>query len=135
MRRQRRADTGPELLLRRLLHGHGFRYRIHVTVIGLPRRTIDIAFPRERVAVFVDGCYWHGCPDHGTWPATNADWWRAKIEGNRARDRETDDHLTRHEWLVIRLWEHQNAAAAAAIVEEAVRRRRRTSSRPSAARD
>lgn len=124
MRRQRRADTTPELSVRRLLHRHGFRFRIHFSVPGLARRTIDIAFPRLRVAVFVDGCYWHGCPQHGTWPVANANWWKAKLEGNRRRDRQTDAHLQAAGWSVVRIWEHEDPATAVVELERLLRERR-----------
>jgi DNA mismatch endonuclease, patch repair protein len=86
------------------------------------RRRTDVAFPARKVAVFVDGCFWHGCPQHGTWPRANAAWWRAKIEGNAARDRDTDARLTAAGWAVLRFWEHEGAAGAAAAVARAVRR-------------
>jgi len=93
-------------------------------VPGLPRRTIDIAFPRLHVAVFVDGCYWHGCPEHGTAPVSNADWWAAKLEGNRRRDRETDQCLRDSGWLSVRIWEHEDPTAAVERLEELLRARR-----------
>jgi DNA mismatch endonuclease (patch repair protein) len=80
------------------------------------RRTADIAFPRRRVAVFVDGCFWHGCPQHATWPKENAEWWRTKIEENRSRDRDTDARLRSDGWQVVRVWEHEDMAAAATRV-------------------
>jgi DNA mismatch endonuclease (patch repair protein) len=106
MKRQRRRDTQAEVALRSLLHRDGLRFRVHYRLPGL-RRQADIAFPRARVAVFVDGCFWHGCPEHGTWPKANADWWRAKIEANRRRDAETDRALAEQGWAVIRVWEHE----------------------------
>lgn len=93
MRRQRRRDTRPELDLRRLLHAAGFRFRVNFRVNDLPRRTVDVAFIRAKVAVFVDGCFWHACPDHATWPQANSEWWREKLQGNNSRDRETDRQL------------------------------------------
>src|SRR4051794_27753605 len=98
MARQARRDTGVEVRLRSLLHARGLRYRVHRRPLGGLRREADIVFPRARVAVFVDGCFWHGCPDHGTWPKTNAAFWRSKIEGNARRDRETDEALARAGW-------------------------------------
>lgn len=106
MSRQRRRDTAPELLLRRSLHASGYRYRVAYPVPGMRRRTIDVAFTRQRSAVFVDGCFWHGCPVHGTSPTANADWWCAKIDRNRGRDGETTMHLRGVGWRVIRIWEH-----------------------------
>jgi DNA mismatch endonuclease (patch repair protein) len=89
----------------------------------MPRRTIDIAFPRARVAVFVDGCFWHRCPEHATWPKNNADWWRTKLEANARRDLETSDHLRACGWQVIRVWEHDDAEQSASLVLAAVGRR------------
>ncbi len=77
-------------------------------------------FPRKKVAVYVDGCFWHGCPDHGTWPKNNADWWRSKIEANQARDRDTDAQLRDAGWTVIRVWEHEAAEAADHVAETVV---------------
>jgi DNA mismatch endonuclease (patch repair protein) len=88
------------------LHAAGYRYRVTYPVPGLPRRSIDVAFTRAKVAVFVDGCFWHGCPEHGTSPRANSAWWRAKIEANRARDRDTSARLAEQGWRVMRVWEH-----------------------------
>jgi DNA mismatch endonuclease (patch repair protein) len=123
MSRQARKDTLPEVRLRRLLHSRGLRYRIGVKVPGMARRTIDIAFTRVRVAIFVDGCFWHGCPEHASWPASNAEWWADKISANRERDLATTAHLTATNWLVTRVWEHEDPATAADRVEKMVRRR------------
>jgi DNA mismatch endonuclease (patch repair protein) len=112
MSRQARADTAPEMALRRLLHAQGRRYRVGWPVPGMPRRKIDIAFTRAHVAVNVHGCFWHGCPTHATWPATNAAWWLRKIERNRARDAETRAHLESLGWTVLEIWEHEAAEAA-----------------------
>jgi len=101
------------MLLRRELHRRGLRYRLIVKVPGNNRRTIDIAFPRQKVAVFVDGCFWHGCPLHGTAPKSNAQWWSQKIAANRARDTDTNELLEAAGWRVLRLWEHESAQAAA----------------------
>jgi DNA mismatch endonuclease (patch repair protein) len=106
MRMQARRDTAPELSIRRALFARGLRYRVGYPVPGLPRRTIDIAFPRSRVAVFVDGCYWHGCRRHKTVPVANRELWEAKLASNRARDRQTDRHLRENGWRVVRAWEH-----------------------------
>jgi DNA mismatch endonuclease (patch repair protein) len=117
----RRRDTGPELALRRALHAAGLRYRVAYPVPGQRRRTIDVAFTRLRLAVFVDGCFWHGCPEHGTVPRSNAAWWRTKIRANQARDRDTDRVLSAFGWSVLRFWEHAPASEAAAIVRDLVR--------------
>ncbi len=84
------------------------RYRVSVPVPGMPRRAIDIAFTKAKIAVFMDGCFWHGCPEHATQPKTNAEWWRAKLDRNMARDVETTDHLKAEGWTVLRFWEHES---------------------------
>ncbi|MEE4424771.1 very short patch repair endonuclease [Streptomyces bugieae] len=125
---QARRDTGPEMAVRRLLYASGRRYRLHQRVPGFPRRTIDIVFPGHKVAVFLDGCFWHGCPAHATHPKANAEWWRNKLDGNIARDRETTEHLTEHGWTVLRFWEHedpQDVAARIATTLSTTGRRRR----------
>jgi DNA mismatch endonuclease (patch repair protein) len=90
------------------------------------RRRADLVFGTARVAVYVDGCFWHGCPVHGTWPKANAEWWRTKIEANRNRDADTDRRMNEAGWLVIRVWEHEGAGAADRI-EAAVRSKQATS--------
>ncbi|WKU02082.1 very short patch repair endonuclease [Micromonospora soli] len=125
MQRQRRKDTEPELAIRRALHRAGLRYRICVPVAGLRRRTIDIAFTRIKLAVFVDGCFWHGCPQHATWPKANAAWWEAKILKNRERDQETTRQLEDAGWTVIRIWEHEPADEAATRLVDTVRSMRK----------
>lgn len=112
MSRQRRRDTDPEVLLRRRLHRLGYRFRVNYPVPGRPRRTMDIAFTRAKVAVFVDGCFWHACPEHATWPRANSAWWREKLEKNRARDAETDELLSQAGWTVVRVWEHSDVEKA-----------------------
>ena len=121
MSRQRRRDTAPEVALRRLLHRRGLRFRVDWPLPGMPRRRADIAFTRRRIAVFVDGCFWHACPEHRTAPATNAEWWATKLDKNVRRDRDTDEHLTSLGWTVLRYWEHEDPASAADSVEAAVR--------------
>ncbi|MBX6724245.1 MAG: very short patch repair endonuclease, partial [Dactylosporangium sp.] len=128
--RQRRTDTNPELAVRRLLHARGFRYRLHVPVPGLPRRSIDICFPRKKVAVFIDGCFWHNCPDHGSLPKSNAVWWADKIGRNVSRDRHTDEVLRSHGWTVIRVWAHEPAIDACDRVIAAIREASQPRSRP-----
>ncbi|WP_328698650.1 very short patch repair endonuclease [Cellulomonas citrea] len=123
MSRQRRRDTAPEILLRRELHRRGLRFRVDHPLPGMPRRRADLLFSRARVAVFVDGCFWHGCPDHGTRPSSNAAWWSAKLDRNMERDRDTDDRLADAGWTVIRVWEHEGAQQAADRVQYAVRDR------------
>lgn len=124
MSRQKSKDTGIEMALRRTLHAAGLRYRVHRRPVKGVRREADIVFGPTRVAVFVDGCFWHGCPEHVTWPRRNAEFWRAKIEGNRARDRDTDARLAELGWLSLRVWEHESPDEAALRVAEAVAERR-----------
>ena len=119
MRAQRERDTALEKRLRVLLFAAGYRYRVHYPVPGT-RRTIDVAFIRRRVAVFVDGCFWHCCPEHGTLPGTNTEWWRAKLRTNVERDRNTDSRLRQAGWTVIRLWEHVPPEQGVARVIEAL---------------
>ena len=90
------------------------------------RREADLVFPSVRVAVFVDGCFWHGCPEHATWPKANSEWWRTKIERNQARDRDTDHRLRQTGWIPVRVWEHENSKRAASRVASVVRRRQRS---------
>ncbi len=116
----RRRDTAPEMAIRRELHAAGLRYRVAYPVPGLRRRTIDIAFTRARLAVFVDGCFWHGCPEHGTRPRSNSGWWEAKLGANRARDADTTAYLQRESWTVLRFWEHENPRAAADTIVSAL---------------
>jgi DNA mismatch endonuclease (patch repair protein) len=121
MQSTRRRDTPGEMALRTQLHRLGLRYRIDYPLPGTRRRA-DIVFVRARVAVFVDGCFWHGCPTHGTWPKTNSVWWREKIEANRSRDRDTDRKLRVAGWKVLRFWEHFDPVAAADRVASTLRR-------------
>ncbi|HEX3830046.1 MAG TPA: very short patch repair endonuclease [Sporichthyaceae bacterium] len=120
MARQARVDTAPEVALRRALHRAGLRYRVGFPVPGMRRRTIDVAFTRARVAVFVDGCFWHCCPQHATQPAANAGWWADKLAGNVARDAATTAHLEALGWRVVRVWEHDSTQTAAQAVLAAV---------------
>ncbi|APU40432.1 DNA mismatch repair protein Vsr [Streptomyces sp. NRRL F-4428] len=124
MSRQKRRDTGVEIALRKALHAKGARYRVHRRPVKGVRREADIVFGPTRVAVFVDGCFWHGCPVHATWPKNNAEFWRAKIEGNQRRDRDTDGRLAEAGWLSVRVWEHEQADEAAARVLAVVASRR-----------
>ena len=124
MSRQARRDTTPEVAVRKLLHASGYRYRLHERVPHMPRRTIDIAFTKAKVAVFLDGCFWHGCPEHATRPKVNAEWWQQKLDRNMARDAETTDHLKAAGWTVLRFWEHQPPAQVAKLVAKAVDRER-----------
>lgn len=120
MSRQGSRDTGPEVAVRRLLHSSGMRYRVNAPVPGMPRRTIDIVFTKAKVAVFLDGCFWHGCPHHATSPKANAEWWRTKLDRNMSRDAETTEHLQREGWTVLRFWEHEVPEDVARSVRKAV---------------
>ncbi|MBC9734360.1 very short patch repair endonuclease [Nocardioides sp. zg-578] len=124
-----RRDTAPELALRRELHRRGMRYRVQMKVPGNNRRTMDIAFTRARLAVYVDGCFWHGCPAHHQRPTTNAEWWDWKIARNQERDRSTDEQLASAGWSVLHFWEHEDPETAASLVvaryQELVAERRR----------
>lgn len=117
---QATSGTTPEMALRREVHSRGMRYRVNYRPEPSLRRTADIVFPRAKVAVFVDGCFWHSCPEHGTLPKSNRDWWSAKLLANFARDRETDSSLRAAGWTVIRCWEHDSPVQIADMIEEAV---------------
>lgn len=123
MQANRSRDTGPEMAVRRLLHGLGFRFRVDAQPVRDVRRRADIVFGPAKVAVFVDGCFWHRCPDHGSIPATNADYWIPKLERNVERDRETTILLKQAGWRVIRVWEHQAPDAAARRIAAVVDKR------------
>lgn len=125
MEANRRADTKPELALRAALHAHGLRFRKDYPVRlngGRPTR-LDVAFTRARVAVLLDGCFWHSCPVHGQTPKENAEYWRPKLERNRARDRFVTAALAADGWTVVRVWEHEDVAEAADRVVAAVTNR------------
>lgn len=121
MSRQKQRDTAPELAVRRLLHAAGLRYRVNRRPVAELRRTGDIVFVAARVVVFIDGCFWHCCPDHATRPAANKAWWAAKLERNVARDRETNAALEAAGWLVLRFWEHEDPRSVAEAVQAVVR--------------
>lgn len=107
MRANVSRDTRPELRLRQALHSLGLRYRVHWSLPFDRRRRADLAFTRAKVAVFVDGCFWHGCPEHYVPPSSNFSYWRDKVEGNRARDIDTTSRLEELGWVVLRAWEHE----------------------------
>jgi len=108
MKRVRRADTKPELAVRRRLHALGLRYRVDTApIVGLRSRA-DVVFTRRRIAVFIDGCFWHACPTHGTMPKSNAEWWRNKLEANVRRDLAATEALKEAGWTVLRFWEHDD---------------------------
>jgi len=121
MRANRRRDTKPELALRAALHARGYRYRKDFR-LDLPLRRVrpDIAFTSRKVAVFVDGCFWHACPQHGSQPKNNDWYWSPKLARNVERDRAADEALTQAGWTVVRLWEHLPLADAVEVVIAAV---------------
>ena len=123
MERQARRDTKPELELRRELWRRGLRYRVDLAPIRGLRRRADIVFIRAKVAVYLDGCYWHSCPEHATVPKANREWWIAKLVANVERDRDTDTRLSEASWIVVRVWEHEGVVEAADRVESTVRDR------------
>src|SRR5262249_5967363 len=127
MVRQRRRDTKPEMAIRRLLHARGLRYRVDAALPGMRRRA-DLLFTSAQVAGFVDGCFWHGCPEHGTKPNNNAAWWAEKIETNVKRDRDTDRRLSASGWIVLRFWEHEVPQIAADQIAAVVANRRTSQS-------
>ncbi len=117
MQGNRSIDTRPELALRSELHRRGYRFRKSVAPVAGVRCRADVVFARARVAVFVDGCFWHRCPEHGTRPRTNSSYWQVKLDRNVARDRRNDDALTASGWTVVRVWEHEDVRDAADRVE------------------
>lgn len=108
----RARDTKPELALRRLLHAQGLRYRVDFRPVPAIRSRADVVFTRARLAVFVDGCFWHGCPEHYQASKTNSEYWKAKIEANKSRDAKTSRLLQEAGWSVVRVWEHEVAEQA-----------------------
>lgn len=120
MGRQRRRDTAPEIALRKELHRKGYRFFVDRAPLPGLRRRADLVFPRKRVAVYVDGCFWHCCPRHATYPKNNAEWWAAKLAGNVQRDRDTDARLRAAGWTVVRVWEHEDPVSAAGRVVDAL---------------
>jgi DNA mismatch endonuclease (patch repair protein) len=115
MRSTKRRDTKPELELRRALFRMGLRFRVDVPIDGSRRRT-DIVFRSDRLAVYVDGCFWHSCPEHGSVPKQNTEWWIHKLATNVARDADTDARLRADGWTVLRFWEHEDPEVVAEVV-------------------
>lgn len=123
MQRQARRDTSIELELRRELWRRGLRYRVDMPVV-LKRRRHDVVFTRAKVAVDVRGCFWHGCPEHGSMPNSNRQWWKDKLDANRRRDADTEERLAEAGWVIVVVWEHDDLRAVADRVESLVRSRR-----------
>ncbi|MGZ3147409.1 DNA mismatch endonuclease Vsr [Lentzea chajnantorensis] len=114
MRRTRRTGTAPELAVRRALHRRGLRYLVDVAAPGTSRRRrVDVLLRGARIALLVDGCFWHSCPEHGQVPKANREWWQVKLHGVVVRDRDTDAQLASAGWLVVRVWEHEDPEEAA----------------------
>jgi DNA mismatch endonuclease, patch repair protein len=121
MQANRRRDTAPEMAIRRLVHAAGLRYRVDARPISAARYTADMIFTRARVAVFIDGCWWHGCADHYRKPSSNTDYWSGKVARNRERDRLANEVLAAAGWIVVRVWEHEPPELAAHRIESTVR--------------
>ncbi len=117
MSRIRGKNTKPEIMLRRALWKRGYRYRIHHKLPGRP----DLAFPGKEIAVFIDGCFWHGCPEHAVSPKSNADFWRKKIQGNIDRDAKVTAELEKAGWKVLRFWEHEVNHTLDSVVSRVMR--------------
>lgn len=121
MQGNRSHDTRPELAVRRLVHAQGLRYRIHARPEADIRRTADMLFRSAKIAIFIDGCYWHGCPDHFQLPVTNVSYWDQKINRNRERDVNTTAVLGERGWRVLRFWEHEDPSGIAQHIGSVVR--------------
>jgi DNA mismatch endonuclease (patch repair protein) len=123
MRANRRRDTAPERQIRSALHALGYRFRVDYRVgEGRHAPRPDIAFTRQNLAIFIDGCFWHGCPEHGRCPETNSAYWSPKLARNAERDREDDRALREAGWQVLRVWEHEAPERAVQLVDLALKR-------------
>ncbi|WP_420371967.1 very short patch repair endonuclease [Mycolicibacterium smegmatis] len=125
MSKQRRRDTQPEVRVRQILHARGIRFRVDARPESDLRCKADILWRSLRLAVFVDGCFWHGCPEHTTRPRANAEWWAQKLDANVTRDRRTDSALAARGWVVLRFWEHEDPTAVADVICSQLGERRR----------
>jgi DNA mismatch endonuclease, patch repair protein len=114
-------DNPRELAFRSALFRKGFRFRVHRRILKDNRRSADVVFVSAKLAIFLDGCFWHGCPVHGTWPKRNSEWWRNKIEANRTRDREFSRQLKEAGWNVLRIWEHEPLSSAISQAKTALK--------------
>jgi len=124
MQANRSRDTKAELAVRRLVHAQGLRYRVNARPEPSLARTADLLFATPRVAVFLDGCFWHGCPQHSTIPRANREYWASKLQRNRERDLDTTQRLEERGWVVLRFWEHEAPSAVADQIGQVVRSRR-----------
>ena len=124
MRVVRSRDTTAEINIRKGLHAKGLRYSVNCAVLPDLRRRADIVFPRLKIAIFVDGCFWHSCPRHRSQPKANGEWWNQKLAANRRRDTDTNRKLRRAGWRVIRIWEHEPPSRAADVIASVVMERR-----------
>ncbi|WP_111765134.1 very short patch repair endonuclease [Nakamurella deserti] len=124
MRAQRRRDTKLELSIRRQLHARGHRYRVDYRAEQSLRCRGDLVFTRRKVTIFVDGCFWHGCPLHATAPKNNASWWAEKLMANIARDARNTAALESLGWAVVRIWEHETVEHAVERLESVLDARR-----------
>lgn len=120
--RVKQTNKSPEIALRQKLHARGLRYRVQASLLKRPIRTADIVFHAKKIAIFVDGCFWHGCPEHATWPKSNSAFWKDKILTNRARDQDTNRKFEEAGWTVLRVWEHEDPAKAADRIETLLNR-------------
>lgn len=126
----RSRDTQPEILIRRLVHAQGLRYRVSARPISDLRRTADMVFRPTKVAVFIDGCYWHGCPEHYVPPRTNSGYWSEKVLRNVQRDRDTDQRLKDAGWLALRFWEHEPSEMCAQRIVATITERLSSARKP-----
>jgi DNA mismatch endonuclease, patch repair protein len=127
MKSVRQAHTNIEREVRSVLFRLGLRFRVNRIVVPGSRRRADVVFAKSRLAIFIDGCFWHSCPQHKTMPKTNTRWWRAKLAANVKRDRDSDRELRKYGWKVIRVWEHQCTDTVARRVLKALADRKRHS--------
>ena len=121
MQGNKSRDTSPELAVRRAAHALGLRYRVATRPIKTLRRTADLVFTKRKIAVFIDGCFWHGCPTHHSVAKTNADYWATKVLKNRTRDVDTNETLTAEGWTVLRFWEHEDPLTVAQNIAATVK--------------
>jgi DNA mismatch endonuclease (patch repair protein) len=124
MRATRQTDTAAEMKVRRELHRRGLRYRVDYPIRGVTRARPDVVFSKLKIAVFVDGCFWHSCPEHATTPKVNRGWWVEKLAANVERDERHNRELTEAGWVVFRFWEHEEPADVVDRIEAAVREQR-----------